>query len=744
VKGECVHDSVVRSRPGLSLEELHQLKWALGSLVALVGVASALFFDIGGRALLPFAALAIVGAMLRPDLPLRVPPLAWRLAFPGLVAFVGTDIALNGEVLAALVRLNILLVTVRAIAPRRQRDDLQLIVLALFLIVVAGVLTVSIGFALQILLFTACALGFLVAITLVESVQGDAPPPPDWAAVSWPRFGRRLLAVTDWRMIGFAGVLFVLVVALSSALFLAIPRFQLENSLGFLNLRNKRSLTGFSDTVRFGDVTNILQDNSMALRVEVTDPSIVPAEPYWRMVVLDAYEDGVYRASGGLRRGERFSRGTESIIEGLRPDAAEDEAVWTFYLEAGVSRYLPLTGPFARLRLRDRLPVGFLRRVGVVALRDEPQTMFAYRVEGMDLRGEYPDPFLPEQIRRAERREAEELEAGFEEDGVSITRYPLTLLQVPSGEENRAVLDRIVHQITGGGALEAREFARRAVDYLGDHHRYSLVSSLPPGEADPLVRWLAGGGAGHCEYFAGAFTVLARHAGFPVRVVTGFKGGTWNAFENYFMVRNADAHAWCEMFADGVWFRVDPTPGAELNAAILAGSIGQPAQIDRSWRARMDSVRVMWYRRIVSFDQRAQSEVIETVRTFTREGSHNLLEGLRRAALQLRAWLLQPWDLGRLTGWLVAIATLTFAAWVSVRYRFLLAWRAGGRRLDPVRRQAGKWLARLRAEGLGQPDQPPVADLLRLRFGAGGSPIEALPVFNRARREWQERRRRHR
>lgn len=737
-----MHDSVARSRPGLSLEELHQLKWALGSLVALVGVASALFFDIGGRVLLPFAAMAIIGAMLRPDLPLRVPPVVWRLAFPGLVAFVGLDIALNGEILAALVRLNILLVTVRAVAPRRQRDDLQLIVLSLFLIVVAGVLTVSIGFALQILLFTACSLGFLVAITLVESSEGSAPPPVGWSEVSWPRLMRRLLAVTDWRLIGFAGALFALVVALSSVLFLTIPRFQLENSLGFLNLRNKRSLTGFSDTVRFGDVTNIQQDNSMALRVEVSDPSVVPAEPYWRMVVLDAYEDGVYRASGGLRRGERYARGNESIVEGLRREARDDEPVWTFYLEAGVSRYLPLTGPFARILLRDRLPVGFLRRVGVVALRDEPQTMFAYRVEGMDLRGEFPDPFLPELIRRAERREVEELELPGEEDGIPLVRYPLTLLQVPAGEENRAVLDRIVLQISGNEAIGAREFARRAVDYLDTHHRYSLVSSLPPGDADPLVRWLASGGAGHCEYFAGAFTVLARHAGFPVRIVTGFKGGTWNAFENYFMVRNADAHAWCEMYDNGVWFRVDPTPGAELTAAILAGSTGQPAQVDRSWRARMDSVRVMWYRRIVSFDQRTQSEVIETVRHLTRAQGHQLLEGLRSAAGRLHQWLMRPWDFGRLASWGSALGAITICLWFFLRYRVLLVWTSTGRRLDPVRRQAGKWLVRLRSEGLSQTDDPTVAELLRLRFGASGSPLAALTVFDRARREWQGRKRR--
>ena len=53
----------------------------------------------------------------------------------------------------------------------QRRDDLQVIVLGLFLIVVAGVLTVSLTFAVQILAFTGCALAFLLVITLTDSVE---------------------------------------------------------------------------------------------------------------------------------------------------------------------------------------------------------------------------------------------------------------------------------------------------------------------------------------------------------------------------------------------------------------------------------------------------------------------------------------------------------------------------------------------------------------------------------------------
>jgi transglutaminase-like putative cysteine protease len=136
------------------------------------------------------------------------------------------------------------------------------------------------------------------------------------------------------------------------------------------------------------------------------------------------------------------------------------------------------------------------------------------------------------------------------------------LLSVPSGKKNTAALDSILGEVTAGERLSAGEFARRATAWLAKHHKYSTRTNVPAGAEDVLVRWLGSTAPGHCELFAGGFAMLARRAGFPTRVVTGFAGGNWNAFEGYFMVRNSDAHAWCEIFDErDCWVRVDPTPG---------------------------------------------------------------------------------------------------------------------------------------------------------------------------------------
>ncbi|BBA35586.1 transglutaminase family protein [Methylocaldum marinum] len=65
---------------------------------------------------------------------------------------------------------------------------------------------------------------------------------------------------------------------------------------------------------------------------------------------------------------------------------------------------------------------------------------------------------------------------------------------------------------------------------------------------------------GFCEHYATAFVYLMRVAGIPARVVTGYQGGEWNPVGKFLEVRQADAHAWAEVWFSGQgWTRIDPT-----------------------------------------------------------------------------------------------------------------------------------------------------------------------------------------
>ena len=720
-------------RPQLTLDELQQLKWLLGGVLTLLGASTVLYMDIEAWVLMGLTMAATGAGLWRPTLPGRVPRLVHTLAFPAIVAFFVADLWLKLELLPAMVRLGMLLLIYRNLGYRQRRDDLQIIVLGLFLVVVAGVLTVSLTFAAHILVYTACSLALLLVITLGDAVNaGRRPPPqvirvtPAWAQhVHWPSLARRLREVTDWRVVGLGVGLFAGVVGVSALLFLAIPRFQIENSMFLDRFITKKARTGFTDVIRFGDVTEIQQDNSIALSVDVSDQSQIPATPYWRMLVLDDYSNGTFKLSPVLR-GQFQSERQSSTQAGYARPRLGAKADWTFYLESGVSRYLPLLGPFDLLRFRESQNFRYAPALAIVALREEPASMTAYRVEGFDLGPLLADAAFAERWRR--RAESE-------------TRPALLQLRLILHESDRERLRRTVAEITGGGPLPPAEFGRRAVDWLRRQHSYSLSPIVPKGDTDPLVRWLVSREVGHCELFAGSLVLLARTAGIPARVVTGFRGGSWNGFSNNFTIRNAEAHAWVEVFDESVggWLRVDPlAPTSATSGEEVRGEAAVASRLDRSWTARLDSLRVFWYRRIVSFDQRSQAETLKAVKEATQNSGRWLRAAFDGAAEGIRSWLTAPWEVRRVARLLGMGAGLALVIWFW--REFGQAWwrmRPGGRgstRDDPLRREAARWLARL-GECREQDAEflRAFEDLQRVRFGARPTWPEPTGVFRRAR-----------
>ncbi|MDF1881247.1 DUF3488 domain-containing protein [Sulfurimonas sp. MAG313] len=94
----------------------------------------------------------------------------------------------------------------------------------------------------------------------------------------------------------------------------------------------------------------------------------------------------------------------------------------------------------------------------------------------------------------------------------------------------------------------------------------NLSYSLRPEPIDlnhPLDSFLLDSKTGYCVHFASSFATSARLLGIPSRIVTGYKADPSNALNNYLLVRQADAHAWVELyFKDKGWVRFEPTSTA--------------------------------------------------------------------------------------------------------------------------------------------------------------------------------------
>ena len=683
---------MAKERPQLSLDELHRLRWGLGGVLALVAIWSIAFLEVNAWAMIFTSTVAIALTLWKTDWPAYFSRWVNRLAFPAAVTFFIVDFYVFSELLPAFVRLGILLVAFRACTYRQRRDDLQLILVALLLVITTGVLTVSIAFAAQIILTAGLALSLLLTRTLLdanESATGRAAAgvtvtgrAPNWTQLSWRELVARLWVVSDWRVGVAAGVLFVALVAFSGALFLAIPRYQLENSLFLDRWMNKKSVTGFSDTLHFGDVSDIEKDDSVAFRVEVSDVARLPAELYWRMIVLDEYHDRAFRLST-YERDHSFSREiTFSRIESVGFPIRANNVSWTFYIEPGVSRFLPLTGGFMRLTFTEPQSFQVSKPLRIVALARDPSTMKAYRVDNMDTTGTL-------QTRRA-----------IVDPSLLRLIAPPPTVELPFDDAQRDRWSASVREIDPDHTMTAAQFSAAAIKWLHHRHNYSLHSVIPGGAEEPLLRWVLSNQPGHCELFAGAFTMLARAEGFPCRVVAGFLGGEWNG--DYLIVRNSHAHAWCELLdSAGNWVRVDPTAASTNQSGASVDPVSDfdgRALAAQGWSAQWDRLRMLWYRHIVNFDQQDQIALVKTLQGTTDSSVHRLQVEIQRLREFWRQVLRGPWNWARWRAATEGLGVMGLTIWLVYRLTHAVstsgwAWRR--RKADPIRAEAGRWLAKL-------------------------------------------------
>ena len=745
------------------------MRWLLGGLLALLSVWTLFHLEFS---IWPFAAVAtvtITGTMLHPALPGAVPRIVWRLIVPVIAIVFVVDILTN-EMVLSLVRLNTMLVMYRAVSYRERRDDLQLIALSLFLVVLTGVLTVSLVFVVQILMFAAVAMVLLFVINVVDDALAGAP----MATASWVRIPRlrlvhRLRQALDLRMGVLAAGLFATVVLVTAVIFVAVPRFEVSNPVNFFSLNKGGTLTGFSENIALGEVTDLKTDDSVAMRVDIQGGASVPPDPYWRMVVLDEYENGSFRVSRWVRRavGER-SLPCLDLAPAPQPGAGREHRPRengriVVFLEPGVSRFLPQPGRFSEIRFKEMQEIVSNELFRVYATRQQGSMLLSYRIEGADFGGLIHDTLtLHDRLRTASpsaRRAAPRAgalsaggvaaghDAGAAEPGLA---YPQTTLAVPVSAAAQEFLQSVVAEITEGRDLDAAEFARRACAYLERRHGYAMQVRLPAAGGaieDPVIRWLQAGVGGHCEFFAAAFTLLGRTAGHPVRVVTGFKGGTWNGFENYFMVRQSDAHAWCEIHdGEGAWLRVDPTPGAG-GLATDPAPLAQPRTVrgDRSTAAYLDSMRMIWYRRIVNFDQRSQRNVADSLRQLARTGGVWVGAIVKVLRDQWLEWQNRPLSLTNKGDILYFSVVLFFIAVLMKRLGLgksdVMEWFQRGQ--APTRQRAGQLLRRLELRVANPPRRRSwdeehalqlAGQLTLIRFGRVESWPEPLKTFRAVRR----------
>jgi transglutaminase-like putative cysteine protease len=192
-------------------------------------------------------------------------------------------------------------------------------------------------------------------------------------------------------------------------------------------------------------------------------------------------------------------------------------------------------------------------------------------------------------------------------------------LKLPPGYNPRTL--EMAQRWRAEGEASVPALVDRAMDWLRrDRFTYTLTPPLLGRHS--VDEFLFDTKAGFCEHFSSAFVVLMRALGVPARVVTGYQGAERNDADNYWIVRQSNAHAWAEVWSEGAgWIRVDPT-SAVAPDRIERGSARAFDQQNRArsgfgsqdwlrgWRLSLDALTHNWNQWVLAYDKSRQQSLL--------------------------------------------------------------------------------------------------------------------------------------
>lgn len=268
-----------------------------------------------------------------------------------------------------------------------------------------------------------------------------------------------------------------------------------------------RAVTGLSDSIEPGKIASLARSERVAFRARFAEKLPRAASLYWRVSVL---EEGA---------GMRWQRGRVGMDEALRPSAGPAPFNYEIMTEPRLGSAIPLLEHTLFARPAQKTELGIFWDSSQRSYR----SAHAILQVGSDLSASFKPAREPEPsaLRTKSSARVEALAASLE--GLSLDKKIETLLAL---------------------------------------FQNSFGYTLEPGrlnQEDSLDEFLFETRRGYCEHFAAAFASLMQLTGTPVRIVTGFSGGTSLGDSRFYLVSDGDAHAWTEVWTGSEWRRVDPS-----------------------------------------------------------------------------------------------------------------------------------------------------------------------------------------
>ena len=398
------------------------------------------------------------------------------------------------------------------------------------------------------------------------------------------QFYRGLAVGRIWPPLRGALTLLAQAVPLIVLLFLLFPR--VTTGFRLLLTPNNISASGFSDRLSPGSVESLAASRAVAFRAEFPDDDFPPARAlYWRGLVLT-------QGDGMEWRSRETSPSTSHSSQGVR--GGNTVRQWITIEPHGAHWMFALDRPVTACPGAILTPGNYLWSWQPIMKPRRYEVKSSLEMARQDL-----------QPRERER-----------------------VLEVPASISPRV---RELAQSWRAADPDPRAIVRRALDFFQTQRfRYSLS----PGEykRNDLEEFLFRRRIGFCEHYAASFATLMRLAGVPARVVVGYLGGEFNEMGHFYLVRQSDTHAWCEVWLPVTgWTRVDPTnvvapervnlgfesflersaSAGEMSSGFTRTFARQPffAKIRVTWQ----TLNYAWDSRVLGFDAEAQQALTNEI-----------------------------------------------------------------------------------------------------------------------------------
>jgi transglutaminase-like putative cysteine protease len=591
-------------------------------------------------------------------------PLANLITLTSVVYIVHEVMTAGGTPVMIVGQFLVFLQLVKLWEQRGNRDWGQLLILSLLLIVAASMNTASllfgIVFAGYLFLSLYCCLLFHLKVEADEAAEAMPVPARDLGPGTL-RQDQRYLGRSMRKLTATVAVVGI---AFAVAVFLVFPRGPVGIG-GPAKFPGDNPLTGFSDHVSFQSVARITQSHERVAFAKVfhNDQLVQGTETLlMRGLTLDTYtppphEGGSWDWSGtnAQYRGRRAARpdafqrvrdNGEIGFGGLGKDQWRQEVtLWP----TNTSVIFALPGP-RRVNAHPPQAMLYAPADGTLQSNRPPRDRIEYEVisanspqSGLGWRG--PD--------------AVQLRTRFSRI-YAFARLP-EVCGIDLQGRNLADLRLTQNGVTPLDAQIAANIER----YLRKHFTYTLdlTDAQQIRGQDPLESFLYEWRRGHCEYFAGAMTLMCQTLGMQARMVIGFKAvpSNYNDFTQSYAIYDSDAHAWVEVKTAKGWEAFDPT-SSRTDERPLAGLVPKI-------RHFMEYLEFQYANAVIAYDAQSRASVIVA----TESAMSGLLLSAENWVGGMGNWMAHPseFGLGLVFAGLGALLALSVGWFVWERWRLL-------------------------------------------------------------------------